>query len=163
MHDEETEVVGERDQIDRLRPAIEINHMILSPENRGDLVEEPAAYPDEFVFRAAADFGEIERRNLERVKLGEQDSRCDLDRGRTRQARSQRQVRGKIRLESSGGCACLGQHLGDTERIVFPAVTGFDAGFPVDRDDPVDAFAREHDFSVIPPPAGHADSHLDCR
>jgi len=161
MHGEKPEVLREGDQADRLRPAIEVDHMVFLPENQGNLVGESAAHSDEFIFRAPADLGEFEGGNFEREQPGEQDGCRHRERGRTRQSGTRRQVRGKIRIESAGCRPGPGKHFGDAKRIVLPTVTGLETGISMNRDNPADPLACEDDFSVIPSPAGCGDSHLN--
>jgi hypothetical protein len=115
-----SEVRRERDVFHLLAPAIEEHEVVLAAEDRRGLVEQSAIHADEFIFRAAAEFREVHRGHLERVKLGQQQGGGHLERGRTREPRTGRKGGLEPRRESTGRRPGAGEHFRNAQRVVGP-------------------------------------------
>jgi hypothetical protein len=141
IDDQQAEVRREREGFDQLGAAIEEHKVVLAAKHRRSLVEQAAVHSNEFVFRAAAEFGDFEARERERIELEQERGRGDLDRGGTREARAARQGRGEVDGKSAGFRTGAGEHFGDTERVIDPFSGTMQAKAAVDFFDTIEAFA----------------------
>jgi hypothetical protein len=161
VDDKEAEVRGKRDGFDRLGSAIEEYEMVLAAEDRGGLVEETAIHADEFVFREAAEFGDLEAREWKRVEFEQERRRGDLERGGAREARAAWKSRGKVDRKSARHGTGTGEHFSDAERVVDPFSRASQAGATVDFFHSVETFAEQLDAAIGEAVAGCGHAKLE--
>ena len=135
--------------------------MVLASEDRRGLVEQAAIHADEFVFRAAAEFGDLEGRERKRVEFEKERGRGDFKRGGTREARAAWKGRGKVDGKTASFGTGAGEHFGDAERVVGPFSRVLQTPAAIDFFQSVEAVAGQLDAALGQSIADRGDAELE--